>query len=307
MKTIRITVSTVVLLALLLIAVTPVSAADPVTYGFYCITNNIAGDEAIAEAQLTVVVAEGAAGHVLFTFHNAGPAASSITDFYFDDGSLLGISNLINGPGVSVSQGASPNNLPGANNATPPFVTTAGFNADSDSPAQPNGVNPGEYVTIDFALQGTQTHDDVVGQLASGELRIGIHVQGFASGGSESCVNGPPTAITLASFEAKAAGSAVSLEWATGTEISNAGFNLYRAAAENGARTKVNGGLLAASGDATSGATYSYVDNPGYGTFYYWLEDVEFTGATALHGPVTVTLESPIRRPLHRPVLPGTN
>jgi hypothetical protein len=28
-------------------------------------------------------------------------------------------------------------------------------------------------------------------QLASGELRIGVHVQGFASGGSESLVNVP--------------------------------------------------------------------------------------------------------------------
>lgn len=307
MKKFRLLTSTVLLLALLLIAITPVSAADPVTYGFYCITNNLASDEAIAEAQLTVVVSEGDLGHVLFTFYNAGPGASSITDVYFDDGSLLGISDIINGPGVLFSPGASPDNLPGGNEADPPFVTTAGFNADSDSPTQPNGVNPGEYVTIDFELQSGQTHDDVVAQLASTELRIGIHVQGFASGGSEGCINRPPTAITLASFEAKAAGNAVSLEWATGTEISNAGFNLYRATAEVGARTKVNSGLLAASGDATSGASYSFVDNPGYGTFYYWLEDVEYTGATALHGPVTVTLESPIRRPLHRPVLPGSN
>ena len=60
-------------------------------YGFTNITNNNAGDLAIGEAQLFVEVTEFALGQVLFEFSNTGPAASSITDAYFDDGTLLGI------------------------------------------------------------------------------------------------------------------------------------------------------------------------------------------------------------------------
>ena len=53
------------------------------------------------------------------------------------------------------------------------------------------GVNPGESLGILFDLQPGSAFGDVLAQLVSGELRIGIHVQGFASGGSESMVNVP--------------------------------------------------------------------------------------------------------------------
>jgi hypothetical protein len=144
----------------------------------------------------------------LFTFNNVGGSASSIADVYFDDGTLLGLSAIrdkddsilalggLGDAGVDfTSGGASPPNLPGANNASPPFQVTAGFLADSDPPAQSNGVNPGEYLQIVFNLQAGKTFADTLNALAlagaAGGLRIGIHVQGFGSGGSESFVNAP--------------------------------------------------------------------------------------------------------------------
>ncbi len=77
---------------------------------------------------------------------------------------------------------------------------TAGFLADSDSPVQPNGVNPGEQLGIVFNLKDGQDYNTVLAALDQGlsdasvvgSLRIGIKVQGFSSGGSESFVNGPP-------------------------------------------------------------------------------------------------------------------
>jgi hypothetical protein len=182
-----------VLLAMAAVMLLPL-AANAVMYGFSNITNNNAGDAAIGEAQLFVDVTASGTG-VLFTFGNTGPAASSITDVYFDDGTLLALTTIFNGPGVIFSQGASPGNLPGGNTVTPPFVTTAGFSADSNPPAQPNGVNPGESLGIFFTLQGTSDFDSVLAALglggATGGLRIGIHVQGFDSGGSESFINNP--------------------------------------------------------------------------------------------------------------------
>lgn len=95
-------------------------------------------------------------------------------------------------------EGASPGQLPGGNVIN--FNTSANFLADSDSPTQPNGVNPGESVQINFALISGQTFADTIaaidlglanpGEDVVGGLRIGIHVQGFDGGGSESFVNG---------------------------------------------------------------------------------------------------------------------
>jgi len=166
------------------------------TYSFVNITNNNAGDAAIGEAQLFVEIFDLGGGQVNFGFTNIGPAASSITDVYFDDGTLLGIASIINAPGlVEFSQLATPPDLPGGNLAVPPFVTTLGFSADSDPPVQPLGVNPGESLGIIFNLQPGGTFADVVDELESGVLRIGIHVQGFSSGGSESFINDGTTVI----------------------------------------------------------------------------------------------------------------
>ncbi len=181
-----------------------IPANAQVTYSFANITNNSATNAAIGESQLFVDVSDAGSGQVLFTFRNIGPEASSITDVYFDDGALLSMAAINNSAGVQFSQDATPSNLPGGNNITPSFITTSGLSADSDAPVQSNGVNPGESLGIKFNLQSGLTYNDVLSGLDDGSLRIGIHVQGFADGGSESFVNDgvipAPGAVLLASF-----------------------------------------------------------------------------------------------------------
>lgn len=162
------------------------------TYSFDNITNNNIANAAIGEAQLFVELLDAGSAQVNFIFRNTGPEPSSITDVYFDDGGLDSIALISGSAGVAFTQGASPSNLPGANNAVPPFVTTGGFSADSDSPVQSNGVNPGEWLGIRFNLGSGSDFDDIVGYIGSGDLRIGIHVQAIGSGGSESFINGDP-------------------------------------------------------------------------------------------------------------------
>ncbi len=173
--------------------------ANASLYNFFNITNNDAGDAAIGEAQLSVDVTDPGGNQVLFTFLNIGPEASSIADVYFDDnsGQLLSIASIDNSfSGVSFSEGASPGNLPGGN--TIGFISD--FSADSDPPAQPNGVNPGEELGVLFNLAGGSSFANVIGGMNSSDLLVGIHVQGFASGGSESFVTPiPPTVLLLAS------------------------------------------------------------------------------------------------------------
>lgn len=175
----------------------PISTQAVPIYYFYNVTGNSVTDAAIGVDQLSVEVIGHGTNQVEFLFKNIGLELSSICDVYFEDGTLLGIASIINGTGVSFSQYAGPKNLPGGNTINPPFVTTQGFLADSDSPVQPNGVNPGEQLGIVFNLISGQTYADTVSALNTGELRIGIHVQGFSDGKSESFVNKVPEPITL--------------------------------------------------------------------------------------------------------------
>ena len=145
---------------------------------------------------------------MVFAFSNTGPALSSITQIYFDDyetdrilGDILYISN---GPGTAFFPAGLANNLnlPSANAAIPAFETTSYTVPDAkklgwlaafaDSPTQPNGVNPGEELEILFDLEDSLTLDGIVAAMLDGDLRIGIHVQGFASGGSETFVTTSP-------------------------------------------------------------------------------------------------------------------
>jgi hypothetical protein len=182
-KTLSIAAAVVLLLA------TSVSAAP--TYTFQNITNNNATNAATGESQLSVELVDLGGNSVEFLFLNSGPLASSITDIYFDNGNLGTLSGPIGFTDalgtVSFAAGAAPGNLPGGNDVD--FDTTSGLSVDSDAPVQPNGINPGEQLGL--TLSGDYT--DVVNQIAAGNLRIGIHVQGFANGGSESFVNNPPT------------------------------------------------------------------------------------------------------------------
>lgn len=165
--------------------------AQATTVGFGCITNNLAGDCAIGESQLSAEVSDQGGGVVRFLFVNAGPEASAISEVYFDDGSLLALSTVTDGPGVDFEPDANPPDLPGGNSISPAFQVTAGFLAQAIPAPSMNGVGPSEWVAIDFLLQGGKTFADVLTDLSTGDLRIGLHVIAYASGGSESFVNTP--------------------------------------------------------------------------------------------------------------------
>jgi hypothetical protein len=81
----------------------------------------------------------------------------------------------------------------------------------------------------------------------------------------------------------------VILTWKTESEIDNAGFNIYRADAEDGEYVKINASLIPAKGTTTEGANYQYIDKtPATGkAYYYKLEDVDMSGSATLHGPVS--------------------
>jgi hypothetical protein len=103
------------------------------------------------------------------------------------------------------------------------------------------------------------------------------------------------TAVTLASFQAtRSADQGTLLQWRTGYEANNLGFNLYRE--ELGVRVRVNPSLIGGSalmgGPGTpmkAGFSYAWVDRTPIdpnATVTYWLEDVDLNGTRTLHGPI---------------------
>ena len=97
--------------------------------------------------------------------------------------------------------------------------------------------------------------------------------------------------IKLSSFTAIPGSGKIILAWSTEAEIDNAGFNLYRSESEGGAYSKINGSLIPARGTPTRGASYAFIDADAKyrRTYYYKLEDIDLSGKSTMHGPVSAT------------------
>jgi len=104
-----------------------------------------------------------------------------------------------------------------------------------------------------------------------------------------------PTAVDLINFAAAVDPRGnVLLEWKTGYEISNLGFNLYRDA--GGKRKRLNSSLIGGTAllagartPFTAGFSYAWMDTlaSSKDQAVYWLEDLDTHGKTVLHGPVS--------------------
>ena len=208
-------------------------------------------------------------------------------------------------------------------------VRLSGYSSPSDFDKLVDGaghnVPPAEFVWINKRVSTIEDFNDdgliadgweASAPLTEGSYDLNVHTQVWDDDESQTSavkdrnislvITCEETAIALpsTSFTAQAGAGSVTLAWETGTELDNAGFNLYRAMLKDGPYTQINDALIAAQGDAVSGASYSFLDAPDYGTFYYKLEDVDLYGTSTLYGPVKVTVARPLRLPLYRPRLP---
>lgn len=178
-----------------------VVSAEALTLGVSNITGNNSTNSLIGETQLQIEITDssggenGTASQALFKFLNIGPAAASITQIYFDHNDsnplLAGISSITNGPGTRFEAPRKVGNLPGGNPIG--FDEDFSIEPSSQGGTQPNGVNPGEHVSVLFNLAPNKTLADVFAAVYSSELKVGFHVQGYANGGSESFVNEVPS------------------------------------------------------------------------------------------------------------------
>ncbi|HTG15931.1 MAG TPA: C25 family cysteine peptidase, partial [Blastocatellia bacterium] len=112
---------------------------------------------------------------------------------------------------------------------------------------------------------------------------------------SDWIINGPtaPTAVAMVNMKATRYDDRVLLEWQTGYEVGNVGFNIYRE--QNGKLTKVTPDPVAGSALIAgpkvllrAGFAYSWWDNEAKSDdsfVQYWLEDIDVSGRTLMRGP----------------------
>jgi hypothetical protein len=180
------------------------------SYSFYKIVANLVPN---VSGQLRMEVSDLGGGQTQFRFTNNVGVASSICDVYFDDGVLLSMSSAVGYPadGVLFEQSANPADLPEGNKLTPPFLTgtTPQYtvkgkpkpdpNASADSPDPKDGVNhAGEYLDIVWTLKSGMSTVDVINSLATGALRVGLHVQAIGDADqSAGFVNNPTPVVPV--------------------------------------------------------------------------------------------------------------
>ena len=106
---------------------------------------------------------------------------------------------------------------------------------------------------------------------------------------SNTTTTAPATLVTLIDFKAISGNRMVIFTWSTESEIDNAGFNLYRSESENGEYKKINDSLIPAEGSYIQGASYKFIDKDvkNRKTYYYKLEDIDLSGKSTMHGPVS--------------------
>ena len=95
---------------------------------------------------------------------------------------------------------------------------------------------------------------------------------------------------TLANNES-AGGKQVHLQWSTGSEMNNSGFNVLRSRSAERNYEKINPALIPARSDGQ----YVFVDSEvdAGSRYYYKLQDIDLRGNSTEHGPVMIVVAAP--------------
>lgn len=89
------------------------------------------------------------------------------------------------------------------------------------------------------------------------------------------------------------AGDPIIIRWSTETEVNTAGFNVYRALAEEGPWEQINSRLIPGSPDPLRGGSYVFTDTQVIAgvTYWYELEEVELSGQATRLERTTATAQ----------------
>jgi hypothetical protein len=88
-------------------------------------------------------------------------------------------------------------------------------------------------------------------------------------------------------------GKPIVIRWSTETEVNTAGFNVFRALAEEGPWDKINPRLIPGSPDPLRGGSYVFTDTQVIAgvTYWYELEEIELSGQATRLERTTATAQ----------------
>ena len=102
--------------------------------------------------------------------------------------------------------------------------------------------------------------------------------------------------VELSTFTAQFLNDEARLYWVTQTEQDNVGWNVYRNAEYDMATaSRINEELIPGHGTTSEPQSYNYTDHSLEteiaGTYYYWIENLDLGGASAIYGPQELIVE----------------
>jgi len=176
--------------------------------------------------------------------------------------------------------------------STPADVGVISYAMTQLNPTPPlNGSGPFARVTFQPLTFGTFTMNFIYHKLSSPE---GVEVPSIAEDCTIKFMS--PLAVNLASFTAAEDAAGVTMRWETISEQHNRGFNVLRASSVEGPWRQLNPTLIpAAAPGSNEGHSYTWQDptiERGQ-TYYYMLEDVSIAGVTTRHEPLEVRVQVP--------------
>jgi len=106
--------------------------------------------------------------------------------------------------------------------------------------------------------------------------------------------------VVLSHFAAEYATGNVSLYWTTQSETDNAGWSIYRGESEdaylNDEAFQINSILIPGAGTTSEQTEYEFIDTNEVingQTYWYWLQNIDFSGENYIHGPISLTIPGP--------------
>lgn len=196
----------VYLAGVILLALAGTAHASSIDVGFYRVTSNsptnIASqlhlsilDETSADSVYHIDINS---NQVLFLFTNTVGISSNLSEIYIDDSDTLALTfgfirDSISGT-TDFIRGANPSNLPGAVNLDPDFEADPNLSVEAENGQQKWGVNASNDILgiVYDVSPSISIMSGIANALASGDLRVGLHVRSINNGTSDAYVNGSP-------------------------------------------------------------------------------------------------------------------
>ena len=103
-----------------------------------------------------------------------------------------------------------------------------------------------------------------------------------------------PLPVSLSTFNAVYSNHASLLEWTTQSELNNSHWNVYRGESENYGQAVIsNAEPITGAGTTFEPTDYQYYDPDeveANKTYWYWIENIDFSGQNQLYGPASILI-----------------